>query len=335
MEAIKKVAQSMLIIVLGFTIQVSAQEKTKLAQTGMQFLSVVSDARAAALGGSMTSLELQSSSMFFNPAGMAKMEGLVDISFSKNDWIADISHNALSVGFSPLNRKVGVFGLTVQSVDYGEILKTEVAPGTDKGYNDLGSFSPSAFSVGLGYAKDLTDRFSVGGHIKYVRWSLGESQVYVPVDSSVGTVDNELSPLAYDFGTLFRTGIKSLSFGMSVRNFSREIKFAKEGFQLPLVFSFGISFDVMDFLPYENKAHALWLSMDAVHPRSHPEQILVGMDYRFMEMVSLRAGYIPNNDEEDFSFGIGVMRYKFAIDYAYTPFGIFDNVQRFSVRFHL
>ncbi|HDQ45616.1 MAG TPA: hypothetical protein ENN17_09015, partial [bacterium] len=44
-----------------------AQNK-KLAQTGFQFLSVVSDARGSAMAEALTSLETGSSALFFNPA---------------------------------------------------------------------------------------------------------------------------------------------------------------------------------------------------------------------------------------------------------------------------
>lgn len=313
----------------------SAQPREKLAQTGLQFLSVVSDARAAALGGSMTSMDLQSTSLFFNPAGMAKMDGFIDVAFSKNSWIADISYNTLSLAVSPFSRRYGVLGFTMQSVDYGEILATEVAPGTEKGYIDIEPIKPSAFALGVGYAKDLTDKFSVGGQVKYVRWSLGESQIWLPRDSSRATVKNEVTPVAFDFGTIFKTGIRSLTFGMSVRNFSQEIKFSEESFQLPLVFSFGISVDVFEFAGYAREDHSLVLSVDATHPRSHPEQILLGLDYNFMNTFFLRGGYVSNRDEENVSFGIGVSKLGFTVDYAYTPYGLFDNVQRFSVRFHL
>ena len=51
-----------------------AQKKKKLAQSSFQFLSVISDARAAAMAEAMTSLQIGSSALFFNPAGMANMQ---------------------------------------------------------------------------------------------------------------------------------------------------------------------------------------------------------------------------------------------------------------------
>ena len=48
----------------------------KLAQTGMKFLSFSPDARAAALGGAITAKTGGASSLFYNPAGMARLEGM-------------------------------------------------------------------------------------------------------------------------------------------------------------------------------------------------------------------------------------------------------------------
>ena len=120
---------------------------------------------------------------------------------------------------------------------------------------------------------------------------------------------------------------------MSVRNFSKEIKYVEEGFQLPLVFNLGISMNLMDFFENVPLDQSLYLCVDASHYRSHPEQIKVGVDYRIMNVLSLRGGYVSNNDESGISFGMGVSYFGVTIDYAQTPFGIFDKVQRMTVRF--
>jgi hypothetical protein len=77
------------------------------------------------------------------------------------------------------------------------------------------------------------------------------------------------------------------------------------------------------------------LSVDATHPRSYPEFVKMGMEYRFQNTFFLRLGYVSNRDEEDLSYGFGLQKFGFGLDYAYTPFGVFDNVQRFSVYFSL
>lgn len=54
-----------------------------------------------------------------------------------------------------------------------------------------------------------------------------------------------------------------------------------------------------------------------------------------MDMLSLRGGYVSSNDENGLSFGLGVSHFGVGLDYAYTPFGVFDKVQRMSARFTL
>jgi len=315
--------------------------KKKLAQTGFQFLSIPSDARAAAMGEAFTCVAGQSSSLFFNPANMALMNNFVDLSFSQNNWIADINHYAGSVAFSPIHGHYGVFGISVLSVDYGEFLGTVVDPTSDRGYRDTGNFSPTAFAIGLGYARSLTDRFSVGGQIKYVSQQLGTSTIPVgDVTEGVTTdVENKVNVVAFDFGTIYKTGFKSLVFGMTVNNFSQEVKYQTEGFQLPLTFKIGISMNVFDFFMEENDMHTLLVSVDALHPRAYSERLNIGSEYWFKKLFALRFGYTYNYDERAISAGFGVQtsfgKRRIAIDYAYTPFGIFDNVQRFSFRLSL
>jgi hypothetical protein len=323
-----------------FTASGIGQTYEKIAQTGFQFLSVSSDARASALAEAATSLEMSSSSLFFNPAGMASMSKTFDASFSMNKWIADINHNAFSVAFRPTQGKYGVFGISVLSVDYGDIIWTTVA-NNEQGFIDSndpaftgGIGETGANSIGLGYARALSDHFSIGGQVKRVHQSLGENAVTV-TDSTTAIVKNQLTPLAFDFGTLYKTGFKSLQFGMSVRNFSKEIKYSEESFELPLVFTLGISMNLFDLVKWQGVQQSAVLSIDATHYRSHREQLLVGMDYTLMDALSLRLGYIFGNDENNVTFGFGLSYFGVVLDYAYTPFGVFDSVQRISARFSL
>ena len=322
-------------LILVLSIGSALGSNKKIAQTGFQFLSVISDAKASSLGGAVNSRCMGSSSMYFNPATMSKMDGFVDVSASMNEWIADINHNQFSLAVNPMGGALGVFGLTYQQVDYGDLTGTRVSDNT-LGYIETGAFSPTAMSMGFGYAKSITDRFSVGGQVKYVYQDLGEAVVPAgELQDTTQTIDNDLSFVAFDFGTLFYTGWKSLAFGMSVRHFSQEKKFSAESFQLPLVFTIGISMDLMDLTEGLGEMHSLVASIDATHYRSHPEQILVGLDYTFRKLLSLRGGFVTNNDEDNFSFGIGVTQFGLSVDYSYTPFGVFDNVKRITVRYSL
>ena len=341
----KKKTYGLLVSVLMGNLLLSsmyAQNNQKLAQTGFQFLSVVSDARLAAMAEATTSLQINSSALFSNPAGMSGMENFIDITASINQWIADIKHYTFGMALCPAKGDYGVIGFSIQSVDYGEFYGTRVNPAVPLGYDDTGIFKLNALALGVGYAKQLTDRFSVGAHVRWVRQDMGTSVIAVNIRpdttglrriADTSTVTTKVSPYVFDFGTQFKTGIKSLVFGMSVRNFSKEIKYVDEGFQAPLVFTLGISMNLMDLIDENSLNHSLYVSLDASHYNDHPEQIKVGLEYRFMNAFSLRGGYANDNGGNGLSFGLGVSQFGFAFDYAYMPFGVFDKVQRMTTRF--
>jgi hypothetical protein len=257
------------------------------------------------------------------------------------------------MAINPAKGDYGVLGFSLQYVDYGSFIGTVVRTDLDKGYQDVGLFKLYALALGVGYAKQLTDQFSVGGQIRWARQDLGESTVpndyhqipiFAPTDTAHNTVlgykdsmvtaSNKLTPLVFDFGTQFKTGIKSLTFGMSVRNFSKEVQYVYEQFQLPLVFTLGISMNLMDLIGEVPMNQSLYMCVDASHYRDHPEQLKIGLEYKVMNLLAIRGGYMSNSDESDgLSFGVGVNQFGFAFDYSYTPFGVFDKVQRFTARF--
>ncbi len=324
-----------------FLVNSNILAQQKLAQTGMKFLNVSLDAKASAMGEAVTSLHSDATAMFYNPAGMARITNYASITLGSTNYIADIKYIYGGVAFAPFDGDYGVLGINIESVDYGDLQGT-IRYNNDQGFLDVGTFSPNALSVGVGYAKALSDKFSVGGNVKYVRQSLGTAitgdvQVDGNGNPSGRTSNAETNVMAFDFGVIYKTGFKSLDFGMDVRNFSREVKYVKDGFQLPLMFKIGISFNAADLLDVDKDMHSLLLSFDASHPRDYPEQVAIGAEYTFMKLLSLRVGYQTPNDEKGISAGVGLEHsfsgFDFGVDYAYTSFGVFDKVQQLSVRF--
>jgi hypothetical protein len=311
-------------------------EYQKLAQTGLKFLSVPLDARASALSGAFTAIEDKSISLMFNPANMAQMPSRADFALGQVKWIGDINYVFATAAFSPLRGQFGVIGFSLLSVDYGKMNNTILAD-NEQGFLELGEFNPTAYTVGLGYAKALSDRFSVGGQAKYVFQSLGSGVVGFNSQEFQYTESFEVDVMAFDFGVMYRTGFKSLNFGLSVRNFSKEITYIEESFQLPLTFEMGLCMNVLDLSTISSETHKLFLSVDASHPRDFGEQLDLGLEYTFMNMVALRAGYTSPTDEQGFCAGAGLQQtYKdfgLQVDYAYTDFGIFKEVHRFTFKF--
>ena len=317
------------LVVMGFG------QNQKLAQTGMKFLSTSLDARANGLGDALTSVEGNSISLFYNPAGMAHVKKMLDVSFGQVNYIADIKYIFGAVAYQPGQGEWGVFGVSFVSVDYGDLLGT-IRAENEQGFLDVGMFSPVGFSFGLGYSKAITSQFSVGGHAKYVKQDLTGGFMNFTSDEVGVAIEAAKSLMVFDFGVLYNTGFKSLNLGMSIRNFSQEISYIRESFQLPLMFNIGLSMNLMDLADYDQNVHSLLLTVDAKHPRDYPEQLAFGAEYVFMDMFAMRAGYSFPNDEHGFSAGLGfhkaISDYSFGIDYSYTPFGVFDDVHRFTIQ---
>ncbi len=318
------------LIVSSFLLGTFGFAEDKLAQTGFQFLSVNTDARGAAMAGAMTTLPSKSSALFFNPACLAQMDATIDVAASQNRWIADIMHNAVSVAFRPMAGRLGVFGLSALSVDYGTIQGTAVWP-IEAGAVKTHLINPSSITIGGGYAYQLSDRFSVGLQVKYAAQQLGSS--VIEIEDSLSVKKNQTEAMAYDFGTLFYTGYKGIAFGMNVRNFSNEISYEEDNFQLPLTFTMGLSADLVNFFPQYANGHSLIISLDAVHPRSYPEHINLGLEYTLLDLFHVRTGYLSSRDERDMTFGFGIEKFGMSLDYAYIPFGIFNDVQMLTARF--
>ena len=310
----------------------------KSAQTGFKFLSLSVDPRASAMAGAFTAQQgVGSVGMLYNPAAMAGMERTFDVSVMQTQFIADINYNGGAVAFSPSDGRFGVFGVSLVVVDYGTFEQTIYDPGNT--FIDLGTFSPTALSVGFGYAIALSDRFSIGGNAKYVSQDLGTFAVGQNESGDLITDDYNIGTAAFDFGVLYKTGFRSMNFAMSVRNFSPELRYEQESFELPLEFNIGLSMDMIDLTNMDANMHSMVLAIDAERPRDFAEQLRVGAEYMFMDTFSLRAGYAFPTDTEGINLGAGIQQdiggIGFAFNYAYTSFDIFDGVHRFGIRLSL
>jgi len=318
---------ALLICVQGVNAQDGQLEK--IGQTGFQFLKIDAFARSAGMAGAVTMAGTGVEAIFSNPAGISEMQAEGEFLFSRTMWFADMTLN--SAGLARSFGNIGVFGFSFVSIDYGDVYGTKVADNA-KGYEETGLLDVGAYALGISYGRSLTDKFKVGGQVKFANQKLGSNLIVVDSDSSI--IRNEVSTVAYDFGTIFYPGFHSFRFGMSVRNFSPQIKFEEEAFELPLTFRIGVAMDMFDFVSGLSN-QSLVLGIDALHPRDYSERIHVGAEYMYSDLIALRAGYKFNYDEEGLNlgfglnYGIGGVDVKF--DYSYTSFGIFDGVNRFTI----
>ena len=317
-----------MILLCVYLVNPAQAVQKKLGQTGLTFLKVGVGARATGMAGAYTLVGDDASAIFYNPAGISKVSSSFDVMVSRTSWIADITYDAAAL-VKNLDTW-GNVGVSLVTASYGDFMGTRVDLSGSEDYIETGTYSPNAYALGVTYARSLTNQFSVGGNVRYVKQSLGSN-----LFGDGSTVDNDVSGLAFDFGTIFYPGFRSLRFGMSVRNFSTEFKYQKYGFQLPLTFKIGIAIDAMDILAAGSDVHSLTVAFDATHPRDYTQRINLGAEYWFQEMVALRAGYGFNYDEEGLTVGAGfnyeISGAKAKIDFSYSEFGIFDSVNRITV----
>ncbi len=320
-------------------------ETEKLGQTGMKFLSTSVDARASAIGSAMTAeLTGSSTSMFYNPAGMGFMHGRMHAAAASMSFIADIAYTQASIAFRPsLGANYGVVGVSLVSVDYGEFIHT-IRANNDDGFVQNGTYSPTSMALGLGYARSFGDRFSAGANIKLVFQDFGTgfatSQNF-DTGAIETTEDYSAQAVAFDFGIVYATGFESLVIGMSARNFAGEQTYVRERFELPLTFQIGMSMNLVDLTTIDPDMHSIRLHVDAQRPRDFSEHVRFGIEYTFMDIVSLRGGFeqLGVSEEQGFSAGAG-LRYEFGgfrvgADYAYTEFGVFGAINRIGLQIGL
>lgn len=309
-------------------------EREKLARTTMKFLNISADPRAAALGDAVTALEGGSTSLFYNPASMGNQRFFLDAAVAQTQWFVDVKYNFASLSLRPFGGRWGVLGFSFVSADYGQLEET-IRADNEQGFIDLGTFTPHAWSFGLGYARGLTDRFSVGGQVKYVAQDLGTS-VMSGQEGSFEQAANKEGVVAFDFGMLYETGFRSLTFAVNARNFAREVEYAEESYELPLLLKIGVAMDLVDLTGLSRDMHAFVVGIDTESPRDYDEQVKIGGEYTFMKTLSLRAGYVFPTDEQGINAGVGIHQtvggMRIGGDYAYTDFGVFDTVHRIGLQ---
>jgi hypothetical protein len=306
----------------------------KLAQSTMNFLLVGTSPKAAGMGEAYTSIGIGAEGMFFNPAGLAEMNKQFNVVMNYTGWIADI--NYLSGGIAWNLENYGVVGVNILTVDYGTIIGTSLlAPGEESiyllGYKETGNLSNvSAYSVGVTYAKAVSEQFSFGGSVRLAGQNLGESLL------SSGLKQNNATKAVFDLGVRYKTGFKGFTFGMSIRNFSSNIKREEIDEQLPLLFTLGGAVNLMEIIDPEQSS-SLFFAADFLHQNNYSERVNLGLEYRFLDMVSIRGGYQTNRDLASWSGGIGLYYTLFdddiEVNYSYSRFEVFDSVSRFSLVF--
>jgi hypothetical protein len=237
--------------------------------------------------------------------------------------------------------EVGSLGLSVISLTTpDDVVRTVEYP-----EGDGRVWNYSCLSLGLSYARNLTDRFSIGFNFKYVRENLWS-------ESAEG--------VAIDVGTLYISEIPGLRLGAVISNFGSKMQlegrdlyfntdpdnnvgsgpnnipsqYRTEKFDMPLMFRLGIAYDVI-----KTEDFRITYAVDAIHPNDNTEYVNSGLELSWSEIFYGRVGYkalFLRDTEQGLTWGFG-LHYgilntaNIKIDYGFADFGRLKDVQYFSL----
>ena len=322
--------------------------QNNIATTSAAFLEIGPGARSIGMGSAYTAVADDPSTMYWNPAGIVNISK-PEVQTFYSPWLVETQfyYNTAVV---PLGA-YGNLGLSFTALTMDEMMVRTVKDPEPSDYGQ--KFNAGNIAMGVAFAKKLTDRFSFGIKTKFIQESIWQM-------SAQG--------LAVDIGTLYISK-NNLRIGMSISNYGG--KLGMEGvntlvdidvdeniygnndridgnlgtakWPLPLIFRFGLSqtYNI-------NEKMKCLIAVDAIHPNNNPEYLNLGLEYNALDMFFLRVGQshtfyeLALNDgegsgpEQGFSFGAGI-KYKIPrgpmlnIDYAFTDFGVFKNIEGYSL----
>jgi hypothetical protein len=326
----------LLVAILFSASPLFSQSLTKTGTTAAQFLKIGVGSRAIGMGGAFTATADDITAIYWNPGGLAQTYSS-EAFFNHVRWFADVNFDFASFATHlPGFGTIGAF-VSVLSMDEMLVRTTDQPEGTGE------YFKAGAFAIGLSYARNLTDQFSIGFNAKYLQehiWNM----------SSVG--------VGFDVGTMYRIPIlNEFRLAASISNFGPKMKLEgrdnlmivqvgsgdgnlintdiqMEEFDLPLLFRFGMAADVI-----KSEESRLTAALDAVHPNDNTEYLNTGLEYAWNEMVFLRGGWkslFERDTEQRFTAGVGVHlrlveQVKVKFDYAYQDWGRLASVHYVSV----
>lgn len=333
-------AMSLVLVFTWGTPEASAQA----GSTSMQFLKVMPSARAAALGEAYSVMASGAEAVHWNPAGVVGVTGH-DFAATYIDWIFDSRQG--SFAYATQAGRLGVIGVQVQYVDFGEFEETSVEPPFINNPDAPGltgrTFRPYSYLVGVTFGRALTDRFSIGVGAKFAYESLfDQSSVVANVSQGVTQEVNTWgSGLLFDLGIRYDTGFRSVQIGAAVQNFGPDVTYAVEAYRVPMTLRLGIAADLVGgngFMMPGQTDNRVRAAFDLFHPNDYArQQAHLGLEYQFSEMFALRGGYKFLYDTDSFTFGGGVNvgmagNVGLRVDYSYGAMGSdLGNVQRVSL----
>jgi hypothetical protein len=254
------------------------------------------------MGGAYGALAADAYAPVYNPAGLG-FSPAAEIAGQHLSYLESIHFEYLSM-IHPLGPGRGV-GASLQYLGSGDITQT-----SDSG-QETGQFSNHYAAYTLAYGQKLTEKLALGVAGKWVNAKLS---------------DVSANAYAGDAGFMLRATDK-LSLAGTVSNAGSKLTFLNDGGSLPLAGRLSVAYQA---------APQLRVATDAVYQAYGLASGHVGLEWRPVPMVALRAGYRTDTTKElgaaaGITAGMGLMLWGQEFSYAWLPMGELGNAQYFSL----
>lgn len=291
----------------------SAGNKDRAGQAGGSGLLINPWARSSGWGDAATAHITGLEAMYLNVAGTA-FTRKTEVLFSRTTWFKGSDIYINSFGFTQRVGETGVMGLSIMSMDFGDIMITTV----DLPEGGIGTFSPSFMNIGLSYAKEFSRSIYGGIVVKAVSESIADAGA---------------QGIALDAGIRYVTGENDrVKFGIALKNVGPPMKFKGDGltfrttvptvpnpgnsltvehrtapFELPSLLNIGASYDfylggaapadtTAETEATVNRNHRLTVAGNFRSNAFIRDQYMIGVEYGFKQYLMLRAGYTYEDD---------------------------------------
>jgi hypothetical protein len=202
---------SILCLALLVVSSMGVAQNQRVGTTAAPWITIPTGARDLAIGGASLATTSGLEAVHWNPAGVGHLSSSAEGMFSSMSYIADINLTYAAVAGS-----FGDFGniaFSIKSLNIGEIpITSETDPEGITGR----SFTPTFVSVGLTYARGITDAISFGVTTKIISESIDRVSA---------------SAVAFDVGIQYHSlvGIQGFNLGLAIKNVGTEMKYDGSG----------------------------------------------------------------------------------------------------------
>jgi hypothetical protein len=343
-------ALTILTAIVFTTTGVQAGNKDRSGQAGAPELLINPWAGSAGWGGVNTANVRGVESMFCNIAGLSFVNKL-ELGFAHTTWLKGSDVHISNFGLGVKAGETGVIGLSVYSMNFGELNVTT----TDQPDGTGATYKPSLLNFALAYSKTFSNSISAGITIRIISESIPDASAQgICLDAGVMYVAGEHDQAK--FGIALRNLGPKMKFtgdGFSIKAFfqgsdySMSVFQRSESFELPTQLRMGASYDFLI-----GEMNRLTVAGNFTSNSFCKDQFGLGLEYSLKEILMLRAAYTYENgitsavtDPErtnaykGLSMGASVevplskkSQLKLAVDYAYQTTDNFDGTQVIGIR---